>query len=81
MGVLSQFLKTCLKYCLLDVPSGPVVKNPSANAGDMGSIPAWEDSTCLGATKACVRQLLSLRLEPVLPNKRSHSNDKPLHHT
>ena len=28
-----------------DFPGGPVVKNPSANAGDM------EDSTCHGATK------------------------------
>ena len=31
--------------------SGPVVKNPPVNAGDMGSIPGPEDSTCLGATK------------------------------
>ena len=23
----------------MDFPGGPVVKNPSANAGDMGSIP------------------------------------------
>ena len=51
MGVLSQFLKTCLKYCLLDVPSGPVVKNPSANAGDMGSIPGPKDPTHHRTTK------------------------------
>ena len=32
-------------------PGGPVDKNPPADAGDMGSIPGLEDSTCLGATK------------------------------
>ena len=26
-----------------DLPGGPVVKNPPRNAGDMGSIPGWED--------------------------------------
>ena len=25
-----------------DFPSGPVVKNPPASAGDAGSIPVWE---------------------------------------
>ena len=30
---------------------GPVVKNLSANAGDMGSIPGPEDPTCHGAIK------------------------------
>ena len=29
----------------------PVVKNPPANAGDAGSIPALEDSTCHRITK------------------------------
>ena len=28
---------------------GSVVRNPPANAGDVGSI--WADPTCLGATK------------------------------
>ena len=32
-------------------PGHSVVKNPPANAGDMGSIPDSEDPTCLGATK------------------------------
>ena len=32
-------------------PGGTVDKNPPADAGDMGSIPGLEDSTCLGATK------------------------------
>ena len=25
-----------------DFPGGPVVKNPSCNSGDTGSIPGWE---------------------------------------
>ena len=29
----------CLKYLLLGFPGGAVVKNPPANAGDMGSSP------------------------------------------
>ena len=47
----------------------------------------WEDSTCYGATKpvhhsyrAHVLQLLKSKcLEPVLCNKRSHHNEKPVH--
>ena len=35
-----------------DFPGGPVVKNPSANAGDTGSPSLLqEDPTCRGATK------------------------------
>ena len=30
-------------------PGDSVVKNPPANAGDMDSIPVWEDPTCCGA--------------------------------
>ena len=49
---------------------------------------AWEDPTCRGATKpmrhnywAHVPQLVNPeRLEPVLRNKRSHRNEKPVHH-
>ena len=33
-----------------DFPGGAVVKNPPANAGDLGSL-VWEDPKCLGATK------------------------------
>ena len=47
-------------------PGGAVVKNPPANAGDMGSSPG--------------RELLKpAGLEPVLRNKRSHRNEKPAH--
>ena len=34
-----------------DFPGDTVVKNPPANAGDMGSSPGPDDPTCRGATK------------------------------
>ena len=48
----------------------------------------WEDPTCCGETKpvhhnywASVPQLLKPAcLEPMLRNKRSHRNEKPVHH-
>ena len=47
-----------------------MVKNPPANAGDMGSSPD------LG--KSHTPQLLKpVRLEPMLHNKRGHCNEKP----
>ena len=42
-----------------DFPGGTVDKNPPANAGDTDSIPALEDSTSHGATKAPAPGLLS----------------------
>ena len=32
-------------------PGGPVIMNPPANAGYMGSVPGPEDPICHGATK------------------------------
>ena len=73
-------------------PGGAVVKNPPANAGDTGSIPGLGRSHMLQSNKARVPQLLSLRsrarepqllkparLEPMLRDKRSHRNEKPVH--
>ena len=75
-------------------PGSPVVKNPPANAGDTGSIlgpgrshTPREDPTCHGATKpvhhnywAHMLQLLNpVCLEPMLHNKRSRCNEKPMH--
>ena len=63
-----------------DFSGGTVDKNLRANAGDVGSIPDLEDSTCCGATEARGPQLLKPEcLEPVLRNKRSHHNEKPTH--
>ena len=76
-----------------DFPGGAVVKNPPANAGDMGSSPGPGRSHMPLSNEARAPQLLSLRsrarepqllkpthLEPMLHNKRSHCNEKPVHH-
>ena len=36
-----------------DSPGGPVVKNPSCNAGDTGSNLVQGDPTCLGKLSLC----------------------------
>ena len=36
----------------LDLPGGPVIRNPPADAGDMGWIPGLRRSHVLGATKS-----------------------------
>ena len=69
-----------------------MVKNLPANAGDTGSSPGPGRSHTPQSNKAREPQLLSLcsrarepqllkpaRLEPVLHNKRSHRNEKPVH--
>ena len=45
---------------ILDFPGGSVVKNPPANAGDMGSSPGPGRSHMLRSNEARVLQLLSL---------------------
>ena len=56
-----------------------MVKNPPANAGDMSSIPGPERSQCSGATKPRAPQLLKPAcLQPMLHNKRSDHNGKPV---
>ena len=75
---------------------GPVVENPRANAGtqDKDSIPDLERSHVLRAnwihapqllgpcSKACEPRLLEPEcLGPALPNKRSHCNEKLVHHS
>ena len=75
-----------------DFPGGTVVKNPPANAGDMGSSPSLGRFHMSRSNWARVPQLLSLRsrafkpqllkpvrLEPVLHNKRGHRNERPAH--
>ena len=37
--LLAVSILICKEKKVLDFPGGPVVKNPSGNAGDMGSIP------------------------------------------
>ena len=82
-----------LKWLLLgDFPGGAMVKNPPANSGDAGSNPGPGRSHVPRNNKARTSQLPSLhsrahvpqllkpaRLEPVLHNKRSNCNEKPVH--
>ena len=69
-----------------------MVKNPPANAGDMGSSPGLGKSHMPRGNQAHEPQLLSLRsrarepqllkpmhLEPVLRNRKSHCSEKPMH--
>ena len=54
-----------------------MVKNPPANAGDKpwsGKIPHAAEQLSL-----CTTTTEPARLEPVLCNKRSHRNEKPVH--
>ena len=73
-------------------PSGAVVGNLPANAGDMGSSPGLGRSHVPRSSWARAPQLLSLRsgafepqllrpesLEPVLRNRRGHCNGRPVH--
>ena len=59
---------------LLDFPGGPVVENPPANAGDMGSIPGLGRSHMLWGNKAGVPQ----QLKPRSPRARTLQKEKPL---
>ena len=59
-------------------PHGAVVENPPANAGETGSSPGPGGSHMPRSNEAHVPQLLKpVSLEPVLPNKRTHCNEKP----
>ena len=48
----------------VDLPGGPMVKNPFANAWDMGSTPGLEGPTCFRVTK------------PMHHNRRRHHKEK-----
>ena len=89
----SEFRNCCQEFNFSGFPGGAVVKNPPANAGDMGSSPGPGRSHMPQSNWAHAPQLLSLcsrtrepqllkpvHLEPVLFNKRSHRNEKLTHH-
>ena len=72
-------------------PGGSVVKNLPTSVGDTGEIPDLGRSHRLWSNSARVPQILSLcsraqelqllkpsPLKPMLPNKRSHHNEKPV---
>ena len=56
----------------LGFPGGPVVKNLPCNAGDTGSIPGQEDSTCCGATKPMLHNYRACALKPESCNYWAH---------
>ena len=60
-----------------DFPDGPVVKNPPANAGDMGLIPALGRPHVLQGNSACASRRSPQAVEPMPCNERAHCNEKP----
>ena len=63
-----------------DFPGGAAVKNPPANAGNMGSIPGLGRSHMPRSNSACVPQLLNLRATTTEAHTpRAHApQEKPL---
>ena len=67
-------------------PSGPVVKNPPANAGDMGSIPGpgrfhmpWGSKARTVTEPVLSSPQVPSTLEPVIHKRKStHSNKDPV---
>ena len=67
------------KYGTEGLSGVSVVKNPPANAGDTSLIPTREDPTCRRVTKSMSHNYGCPHiLESMLPNKRSHRNEKPM---
>ena len=68
------------KKKIKDLTGGTLVKNPPANAGDVGSSPSQGRSHMPRSNEARASQLLNPAcLEPTLRNKRSHHYEKPAH--
>ena len=61
------------KMIIRDFLGGPVIRNPAANAGDMGLPLALDDRPSLRAPKP-------MHLELRRHKERSHWNEKPTHH-
>ena len=63
-----------------DFPGGAVVKNPPANAGDMGQALVREDPTCRGVTKPMHHNYWACALEPMSLEPMLHNlKEKPTH--
>ena len=56
-----------------------MVKNPPANAGDMGLIPGLGGVHMPQSNQTCGPEILSPGLKSVLPNRMSHCSEKPAH--
>ena len=57
-----------VKNVTLDVPGGPAIENPPANAGDTGSVPGLGRSHVQLSSEAQGPRLLSPTLELLLSN-------------
>ena len=70
--MLNRKNASCLNLTVLDFPDGPVFESLPAKSGDTGLI--------LGTGRFTSHGQLSPHVpEPVLCNKRSHCNEKPVH--
>ena len=68
--ILDPYLNFII-YSWRDFPGGPVVKNPSCNAGDQGSIPGRGTKTP-HAEEQLSQSATTTEPESMCPNKRSH---------
>ena len=68
------------KYMCDDFCIGSMVKSPFADAGDRGLIPGPGIFHTPGATKPVHHNYRACALELVFHSKRSHCNEKPVHH-
>ena len=77
-GYLPRASFLSIQEKLEDFPGDPVVKNPSANAGDMDSMAGPGILHLLRGHSLYITTTEPGHLEPVL-HKRSHPSEKPTH--
>ena len=63
-----------------EFPGGAIIKNPPANAGDTGSVPALGRSHAVEQLTCALKPLKPMHREPMLCSKSSHHSEKPEHH-
>ena len=79
-----KYVKCIRNYQQWDFPGGPVVENPSCNAGDASLIPGWGTKI----PHAMEQLSRAATREPVCRNYRAHvlwsscatTREKPMHH-
>ena len=69
--------RVCAKKQKQELPGGPVVKNPPANAGDTGSVLVQEGPHAAGRLSPSTTASETTCLEPMLCSRSSHSPEKP----
>ena len=71
----------CKEMTKWDIPSGPQVKNPLANAGETSSVHSPRDPRCLWTTKPHAPQLPTLRSRACAVQQGQPLWQKPTHHS